>query len=132
MSPTPYLVPPSPSEPTPIDLGDGKKRFLRYTIGTITRLKRLLGKPLIGPDSALKSIDEELLPTLILAGLRNEDMTPCTDVTVEQLEDLSSSYIVYLFNTFTAAWTAGIKPAVSPEKNAPPALPEAATEKKPN
>jgi len=94
----------TPTDGTPIDLfGDGTMRTLRYTMATLKRLKRKLGAAMVGPQGGLLKLDEDLLPELIYEGLRGpkgED----PDVTIEQIENISSRRIVYLIETFNAAF----------------------------
>jgi hypothetical protein len=108
------LIPPGPTPPVAIDLLDGKPRFLRYSISTLTSLKAKMGRSLFGRGGALQSVDEEVLPLLILAGLRNEDMTPAEDVTVAQIQDLPASYFPYLLNVFALAFNGSLPEQQSP------------------
>jgi len=114
MTPTNPL-PPGPVEPVTVEFPGGKKRLLRYTIRSFTRLKTQLGRSLIGRDGALATMGEDVLPVLIYEGLRGADGTP-SDITLEEIETLPAAYFPYLLRCFSVAWS-GSMPA-EPEKNA--------------
>jgi hypothetical protein len=116
MSDTKYPSPPGPVEPVPIDLGDGKKRFLRYSISTVIRLKREMGRSMFGRNGLLTNVDEELLPKLILAGLLDEDLKADTSWSLDQLEALPAPVYPYVLNCFLAAFTSQTP---EPAKNVP-------------
>jgi hypothetical protein len=61
---------PYPTEPTPIDLGDGKKRFLRITLRTLKGIQSQFGT--IEPPENRRL---EYLIALIVGGLTEHDLT---------------------------------------------------------
>jgi hypothetical protein len=135
---------PKPSEPVEIDLfGDGKKRILRYSIASIKRLKQRLGRPMMGLRGNIMELDEELLPTLLLEGLRHDppalgQVCDCgfhapngidPDVTAEMIDAVGSQAYPYLLQRFCMAWI-GSRPEPLPALLLSPATPAPAS--KPN
>lgn len=115
-----------PGDGVPIDLfGDGVTRELRYDFATLKRLKKKLGKSMIGPAGGILEMDEELLPEMIYEGLRGPDGKD-PDVTLEQIERIPSKRMLYLIQTVNAAFLGDM-----PKKKALADL-AAATARKPN
>lgn len=114
------LVRPKLAEPVLVDIfGDGNERELRYTIGSIQRLKQKLGKSMMGVQGNLLNLDEELLPVLIYEGLRHAPVhgTPCAcgyhaeggvepDLAEAELVELPAYTFNYLLTKFSEAYTA--------------------------
>lgn len=65
---------PSPIHQYYIDLGDGTKREIKFTLGVLRRLKAKLGKSLMNGE-AFASLDEEMLPALIHEALVEKNLT---------------------------------------------------------
>lgn len=101
----PTTLPPAP-DPVEIDLGDGKKRILRYTVRSLQRLKAKLGHRMIGPNAGLQDLDESLLPELIFEGLRVGDAEP--DVTIDQIVDMPTNALPYLLHCFVRAYSGSL------------------------
>lgn len=106
----------TPIDPVEIDLGDGKIRHLRYSLGTMRRLRKTLGRTLLTKE-ALLALDEESIPELIFEGLLEKSDFASSDDIAELIGLPNLKYIV---ETFVAAWTGSL-----PGKNAPgrPATP---------
>jgi hypothetical protein len=101
---------PTPTDSVELDLGDGKIRHLRYSLGSMRRLKKKFGKTLIAPDT-LMAMDEDTIPELIFEGLVDREGIATSD----ELADLiDTRRLKELLEVFFAAF-AGSKP----EKNAP-------------
>jgi len=96
----------------PVDLGDGKKHYLRYTLKSFKRLKGLMGRSMLGLRGELMNLDEDMLPVLIREGLRGEDGRE-TEVTIEQLENLPVRYFKPLLDAFLEAFQ-GSRPKDKP------------------
>lgn len=136
---------PQAAEPVMIDLfGDGVERELRFTLGTLQRLKRKQGgKAMMGLRGNLLELDEDMLPALIYEGLRHdppEGETACAcghhaengfdpDFPEKKMLGLHASLYSYLLTKFTEAYT-GSRP--EPKKKPAAAIPDPTTTSKPN
>lgn len=111
---------PAKKDPVMIDLfGDGTEREIRYTIGTLKRLKGILGKSMMGLRGTLLELDESVLPTLIFEGLRHgptptggcqcghhgEDGSE-PDVSLAALDEIEVAAYPYMLLKFSEAYTA--------------------------
>jgi hypothetical protein len=89
-----------PTTPATITLSDGKERVLRYSIGTMKKLRTAFGATSLLKDG-LQNIDEDKLPILIWHGLVHEDPT----LTVEQVEELiDAQMLAYVMSRFSLAF----------------------------
>jgi hypothetical protein len=101
---------PTPTDSVELDLGDGKLRHLRYSLGSMRRLKKKFGKTLLSPDT-LMAMDEDTIPELIFEGLQDRDGLATSDDVADLIDTRRLKEILEAF--FVAF--AGSKP----EKNAP-------------
>lgn len=69
----------TPTDPVSITLSDGVERELRYTLGSMRRLRKKYGKSLLDKD-ALLALDEETIPDLIFEGLSSKEGLTADDV----------------------------------------------------
>lgn len=100
----------TPTDPTPIFLGDGKTRHLRYSLRTMQRLRKKLGQSLLSKD-ALLALDENTIPELIYEGLVERADFPSS----EEVADLITfQNLKYVIETFAEAWIGAL-----PEKKEP-------------
>lgn len=70
---------PTPTRGIPVDLGDGKPYFLRYSLAA---RKRLIAQ--LGGEEKLKNLSGDELGVVVLEGLKGS----APDLTLEQLEEL--------------------------------------------
>ncbi len=103
-------------EPVEIELGDGKKRELRYTVRTLQRMKASIGRAMLGPGGGLMGLDEDVLPELIWHGLHDKAGNP-PDISVAELTDLPAAAIPYMMNAFVRAYSGSL-----PQKKADAAI----------
>jgi hypothetical protein len=90
-------------------LSDGKERELRYTLGSMRRLRKKYGKSLLDKE-ALLALDEETIPELIYEGLRDKDGLTDADAVADLLDTRKlKETIEKFFEAFAGAM---------PEKNA--------------
>lgn len=90
-----------PTTPVTISLSDNKERVLRYSIGTMKRLKEKFGESLF--KGGLNNLDEEKLPVLIWHGL-NHSLNP-DPITQEQVEELIDAQMLpYVMAKFFEAF----------------------------
>ena len=73
----------SASEQFYIELSDGVKRELRFTLSTVRRLKKTLGKSFVTGEG-LQSLDEDVIPAMIAEALVDKSLN------VDQVADLIS------------------------------------------
>lgn len=98
----------TPTDPVEIDLGDGKIRHLRYSLGSMRRLKKKFGTTLLSADT-LRSLDEDRLADLIFEGLVEKE-----GLDIEAMADLiDARRLADIINAFSAAFS-----GAHPEKNA--------------
>lgn len=62
----------NPTDSVTITLRDGKERELRYSLGSMRRLRKKFGNSLLNKE-ALLALDEETIPELIYEGLIDKD-----------------------------------------------------------
>lgn len=62
----------TPTDSVSIILSDGVERELRYTLGSMRRLRKKYGKSLLDKE-ALLALDEETIPDLIFEGLSQKE-----------------------------------------------------------
>jgi hypothetical protein len=127
MSPTvkPLDFPSIPTEAIEVDLfGDGQIRSLRYTIASMKRLrKKLGGRPLLGKNSLIVDLDEEMLPELLHEGLRHDPVkgVKCTcghhdqdgvlpDLDLFDLDLIPAAAYPYLVQKFSLAFLGSTPP----------------------
>jgi hypothetical protein len=94
----------TPTQSVTVELGDGIERELRYSIKSLKRLKQHFGRSMIGLKGGLLEIDEEMLPELIMEGLRNSDGELPKDISIEQIAALPTYRIAYLIERFNQAF----------------------------
>lgn len=97
-----------------IVLPDGVKRKLRYTVGSLKRIRADLGAAVLGGSFSF----EDNLGGLIWHGLHDAEGNP-PDVSKEYMDDIPSSWAPYLIQRFTMAYT-GDNGGGSEKKDAPP------------
>jgi hypothetical protein len=106
--PTPIF----PSDPVPIDLGDGVARSLRYTLASLRRLKAKHGASLL-TGAALKALDEDVLPDLLYEGLTDRRGIESAEALADKL---TPSQVPYLIDVFGRAFSGSLP---VPDPNAP-------------
>jgi hypothetical protein len=74
-----------PTDPVAIDLGDGVTRHLRYSLGSMRRLKNKFGSTMLS-ESSLMGLDEDKLAELIHEGLVEKD-----GLSIDDMADLIDS-----------------------------------------
>jgi len=79
---TSVATPIFPTTPTPITLADGKVRHLRYSLGSVKRIKAQFGKTF---TEILSNPPEEFLPVVILMGLVEKDENLTEESLLEDL-----------------------------------------------
>jgi hypothetical protein len=107
---------PYPTDPTPIDLGDGQERFLRVTMTTLRALKKHAGVSIL--DGKALTLDPDVLPILIAESLTEKNLT------IDQVSDMIDvRALPYIARQVAAALSDG-----SPEgqSDRPTQAPEAA------
>ena len=105
-----------PTTPITITLSDNKERTLRYSIGTMKKLRTAFGATSLLKDG-LKEIDEDKLPILIWHGLVHAD----PQLTVEQVEELIDAQMLgYVMNRFALAFGHKPKNETAPVIDNPP------------
>ncbi len=98
----------TPTESVEVDLGDGKLRHLRYSLGSMRRLKKKFGKTLMSSET-LRSLDEDTLSDLLYEGLVEKE-----GLSVDDMADLiDARRIKDLVEAFSLAFSGSF-----PEKNA--------------
>jgi hypothetical protein len=98
-----------PTDAVAINLGDGKPRHLRYSLGSLRRLKAKFGATLLSA-ATLNALDEDKLTDLLFEGLVEKE-----DLTLEAMADLiDARRIPDLVRAFSEAFSGSF-----PEKNAP-------------
>ncbi len=112
-----------PTTPATITLSDGKERVLRYSIGTMKKLKELFGASLF--KGGLNDLDEEKLPILIWYGLKHGAPGGDPTLTQDQVEELIDAQMLpYVMSRFLMAFGAKAKNVTAPEAEIPvPAAP---------
>jgi hypothetical protein len=95
----------TPTEPVEIDLGDGKVRHLRYSLGSMRRLKKQFGKTLMAAET-LMSLDEDRLADLIHEGLVEKDGLSVDDmadmIDSRRIKDLVEAFSLAFAGSFPA------------------------------
>src|SRR5438132_8444446 len=88
-----------PTTPATITLSDGKERVLRYSLGTMKKLKKLFGSSLF--KGGLNDLDEEKLPVLIWYGLNHNSEGGDPSLTLEQVEEaIDAQMLPYVMSKF--------------------------------
>jgi hypothetical protein len=96
-----------PTDPVEIDLGDGVTRHLRYSLGSMRRLKKKFGTSMLSPE-ALLGLDEDKLADLIHEGIIEKDGLP-----LEAMTDLiDTRRLKQIIESFSLAFSGSL-----PEKN---------------
>ncbi len=104
-----------PTTPATITLSDGKERVLRYSIGTMKKLRDKFKASLF--KGGLNDIDEDKLPVLIWHGLVHEDPS----LTLEQVEELIDAQMLpYVMSRFFLAFGGKAKNEPKPVIETPP------------
>src|SRR5690349_4091696 len=98
-----------PTDAVSVDLGDGKERELRYTLGSLRRLRKTFGIPVLTGE-LFRSLDEDRLPELIFEGLTDKSGIDSADDLAEMIHPAA---VPYLTQQFLAAFT-GSFPAPDP------------------
>lgn len=96
-----------PTDSVSITLADGKERQLRYSVGSMRRLRKKYGASLMKQETLL-SLDEETLPDLILEGLVEKDGLTVDDVA----ELMDTRRMKQIMEAFQEAFVGSL-----PEKN---------------
>lgn len=98
----------------------GVERELRYSLGSMRRLKKELGKSVLNP---MQDVDEDRIAGLLYEGLRDSAGNPPADLTLDQMCDsIRPGDLKYLMEQFAKAWLAGQLPE-GELKNGPSAAP---------
>jgi hypothetical protein len=79
---TSVTTPIFPTTPTPITLADGKVRHLRYSLGSVKRIKTQFGKTFM---EILSNPPEEFLPVVIMMGLVEKEENLTEESLLEEL-----------------------------------------------
>lgn len=74
----------NPTDSVSITLA-GKERELRYSLGSMRRLRKKYGKSLLDKE-ALLALDEETIPELIFEGLQDKDGLADADAVADALD----------------------------------------------
>lgn len=108
-----------PTTPATITLSDDKERVLRYSIGTMKKLKVLFGNSLF--RGGLNDLDEEKLPVLIWYGLKHSAPGGDPNLTLEQVEELIDAQMLpYVMSRFLMAFGGKAKNEQAPTLENPP------------
>ena len=89
----------TPTDSTPIDLGDGKERTIRFTLGKLKKLKKKFGSSLM--QTGLRDLDEEQLPEIIRMGLEGPESEKPS---IEWFDNIEIKLIPVLIETVVKAW----------------------------
>lgn len=99
---------PKPTDSVEIDLGDGTTRHLRYSLGSMRRLKKKFGTTMLSTE-ALSALDEDKLADLIYEGLTEKE-----GMSLEDMADLiDTRRLKEILEAFSLAFSGSL-----PEKNA--------------
>lgn len=97
----------TPTDSVEIDLGDGKPRHLRYSLGSMRRLKKKFGSMMSA--ETLATLDEDKLADLLYEGLVEKE-----GLSVDDMADLiDARRLKELVEGFSQAFSGSL-----PEKNA--------------
>jgi hypothetical protein len=98
----------TPTDSVAIDLGDGTTRHLRYSLGSMRRLKKKFGATMLSAET-LRALDEDKLADLLFEGLVEKE-----GLTLDDMADLiDARRIKDLVEAFSLAFSGSL-----PEKNA--------------
>lgn len=98
----------NPTDSVTITLSNGVQHELRYSLGSMRRLRKKYGKSLLDKETLL-ALDEETLPDLIFEGLTDKE-----GLTADQVADLlDTRKLKETIEAFFAAFAGAM-----PEKNA--------------
>ena len=101
-------TPTTPTDLVEVQLGDGQTRHLRYTLGSMKRLKKKFGTSMMSAES-LKALDEDKLADLIYEGLVEKD-----GMSLEDMADkIDTRKLAHIIERFSLAFSESL-----PEKNA--------------
>lgn len=88
--------------------GDGREFPLRYSIGTVRKLKEMFGESMMGLKASLLTLDEARLPEMIIEGLRDPKSGELPEgISLELLLEQPAGSYTYFLQKFSEAWSAG-------------------------
>lgn len=85
-----------PTETVTVDLGEAKPRELRYSLGTLRRLRTQFGISVLNGD-LLRSLDESRLPELLFEGLVDKTGIADADALAEMIPPSAAPYLIQQF-----------------------------------